>query len=164
MSARRAAVVAVVLYPTWLGMMAVHEFGHALHGWLSGAQVDHVSLPPLGFSQTFFAHNPHPHFVAWGGPVWGALLPLAAWAIFHPMRWRGRDLLGFVAGFCLIANGAYIGIGWISMTGDAGDLVDYGTPVWVMVLFGAVCSMAGLYIWHRLTRKSNRDAGVAPTT
>ena len=62
---------------SWLLMLAVHELGHVLHGWLSGATLDAVHLPLVGFSRTDFAVNPHPLFVAWGGALWGCVLPLA---------------------------------------------------------------------------------------
>ena len=143
-------VGALAIYPCWLGMMAVHEAGHVLHAWLSGAAVSAVRVPLAGFSVTEFSANPRPHFVAWGGAVWGCVLPAAAWAVFRLMRWPGRSFLQFFAGFCLVANGAYLGVGWSRRAGDAGDLVDYGTPVWVLILYGAAAAGAGLYLWHLL--------------
>ena len=57
-------------------MMAVHEFGHVLHAWASGGVVAQVSLPLLSFSKTDLSQNPHPLFVAWGGAIWGCIIPL----------------------------------------------------------------------------------------
>jgi hypothetical protein len=112
--------------------------------------VSRVSLPFIGFSQTFFRFNPHAHFVVWGGPLWGSILPLATW-LAMPKRWRGaRRVIQFFAGFCLIANGAYLGIGWTMRAGDARDLLAHGTPVWVMISFGAIAMGTGLYLWHLL--------------
>ena len=65
---------------SWLLMMLLHECGHVWHGWLSGATLEGIHLPLLGFSRTEFAANPHPLFVAWGGPVWGCIFPLGIWA------------------------------------------------------------------------------------
>ena len=138
------------LYACWLGMMAVHELGHVLHGWLSGATVSAVRIPLAGFSITEFATNRHPHFVAWGGAIWGCVLPVAVWAVFYVRRWPGRYVVQFFAGFCLIANGVYLGVGWTRGAGDAGDLLAYGTPVWVMIAFGITTSATGLYLWHLL--------------
>jgi len=138
------------LYACWLGMMVVHEAGHVLHAWVSGGTVSAVRVPLVGFSITEFSTNPRPHFVAWGGAVWGAILPLLAWAPFAWRRWVGWRLVQFFAGFCLIANGVYLGVGWTMRAGDAADLRDYGTPAGVMVTFGAVASGAGLYLWHLL--------------
>ena len=48
---------------SWLAMMIVHEFGHVLHAWFSGANVVKVVLHPLAISRTDVAPNPHPLFV-----------------------------------------------------------------------------------------------------
>ena len=146
----RLLLLAPIVYACWLGMMAVHEAGHVLHGWFSGATVSAVHVPLLGFSITTFSTNPHPHFVAWGGAVWGCVLPLLLWSTFRIQRLPRQRYLQFFAGFCLIANGAYLGAGWQANAGDAADLVDYGTPAWVLVVFGCVTTAAGLYLWHLL--------------
>jgi hypothetical protein len=70
------------------------------------------------------------------------------------------DALRFFSGFCLIANGTYIGVGWIWRSGDAGDLMRLATPRGAMVAFGVVCVVAGLAQWHRtswLTTTTHRD-------
>ena len=148
---------AVGLYATWLAMEAVHEAGHVLHAAVSGGRVARVELPWLGFSRTDLSVNPSPRFVAWGGPVWGAAAPVVAWAAWAAVsRGRGRRVraarrgLQFFAGFCLVANGAYLGVGWVDRAGDAGDLVRRGTPVWCLILFGVATVAMGLWLWHRL--------------
>ena len=156
---RRAALAAGVLYGSWLGMLAVHELGHVLHAWLSGGRVERIIFPPLGFSQTIVWPNPHEQFVVWGGPLWGALLPAAGSGIARLFRRRLPDLLKFFAGFCLIANGAYFGFGWMNASGDAADLRALGTPVPLMIAIGAVMLVLGLAFWHRtgwLTRQRAR--------
>ncbi len=140
----------LALYLAWLAMMATHEVGHVLHAWASGGDVRAVRIPLLGYSVTEFDANPRPHFVAWGGAVWGSALPLAAWWTIRRLRRRGGGVAQFFAGFCLVANGVYLGAGWVYGVGDAGDLLAYGTPAWVMILFGALTAPAGLYLWHRL--------------
>jgi hypothetical protein len=75
--------------------------------------------------------------------------PVIACAVSLSWRRRVPHVLRFFTGFCLIANGAYIGVGWISQTGDAGDLATLGTPVWVMIVFGIACVGSGLWVWHR---------------
>jgi hypothetical protein len=100
-------IVSTCLF-SWLAMMAVHEFGHVLHAWLSGGRVERVVLHPLAISRTDVNPNPNPAFVAWGGFVWGSALPLAlVWAV-RQARLRDAYLFQFFAGFCLIANGAYL--------------------------------------------------------
>ena len=161
---RRAIILApVALYAAWLGMMAVHEAGHVLHARVSGGVVEGVHVPLLGFSQTFYIANPRPHFVAWGGPVWGCVIPLMALAVLtRGPRLLRRAAQGF-AGFCLVANGAYLGVGWVDRAGDAGDLRAHGTPVWVMIAFGVSAVGAGLFLWHLLglPARPRREPGCA---
>jgi hypothetical protein len=63
-----ATIVVLNLWLSWLGMMAVHELGHVLHAWLSGAVVARVVLGPFEMSRTDLWRNPHPLFVAAGEP------------------------------------------------------------------------------------------------
>lgn len=151
----------VGLYIGWLGMMAVHEAGHVLHARLSGGVVDRVEIPLLGFSQTFYSVNPRPHFVAWGGPVWGSLIPLILLALLARGPRLVRRIVQFFAGFCLVANGAYLGMGWTTGAGDAADLVALGTPLWVLIAFGICTISAGLYLWHRLDTRIVSKATIA---
>ena len=150
---RRVARVLLWLtaaYASWLAMMAVHEAGHVLHAWATGGRVVRVELPLLGFSGTDVSPNPRPAVVAWGGAAWGCLLPLAAWAVCPRKARRAGITSQLFAGFCLIANGVYLGVGWIDRVGDAGDLLRHGTPVWVLMAFGLIASGGGLYLWHRI--------------
>lgn len=143
--------VPLVCYACWLGMMAVHEAGHVVHAWASGGRVVKVRLPLVGFSQTIVWPNPREHFVVWGGPVWGSLLPLVpliAWRVVRGRRRPPPEGLRFFAGFCLIANGVYLGVGWATHAGDAGDLLRLGTPVGVLVAFGIVAFAGGMMLWH----------------
>jgi len=133
-------------------MMLVHEFGHMIHAWVSGGVVSHLEFGLLEFSRTDFSHNPHPLFVAWGGAIWGCLIPLALVVASDRLGRRARWSARFFAGFCLIANGAYLGTGWTLMAGDAGDLVRLGPRPWHLVIFGVVTAGAGLYLWHGLGR------------
>lgn len=153
---RRLAYGVVVLIASWYAMMAAHELGHALAAWATGGTVERMVLPLLGFSRTDVSPNPHPLVVAWAGPISGALLPLVFWAVMHTVLWNrgaGRwfsQTLRFFAGFCLLANGVYLGLGWIDHIGDAGDLLRHGTAVWQLIAFGIGCTAAALYLWHGL--------------
>jgi hypothetical protein len=133
-------------------MMALHELGHVIHAVLSGTRVERVTLPLAGFSYTAVSNNLHPAFVAWGGPLWGGALPLAASLILERFRWPLRKPVQFFSGFCLVVNGSYIGAGSWSGAGDAGDLLRHGAPVGLLTGLGAVAVAAGLYQWHRLDR------------
>ena len=142
-------IVATLLF-SWLAMQAVHESGHMLHAWTSGGTVTTVLLHPLEISRTDVAPNPRPQFVAWGGPVWGSLVPLAIYAV---VRWRKLSrswLAAFFAAFCLIANGAYLLGGSLFPVGDAADLLRHGAPRAALFIFGTAGLASGLYLWNGL--------------
>jgi len=140
----------VFLYACWMAMMAVHELGHVLHAWLSGGQIERVILPWVGFSRTDLSHNPHPLFVAWGGALWGCLIPPFLFAVVAVGRSRLTKWVQFFAGFCLVANGAYLAAGAFLAAGDAGDLMRHGAPSWLLVASGTLGTVAGLFLWHLL--------------
>jgi hypothetical protein len=135
---------------SWLWMMIAHELGHVVLAWTCGETVSKVVLHPLAISRTNVTHDKHPLLVIWGGPALGSLVPLAGFLAAKLLRCRFVYLYQFFAGFCLIANGAYIGLGSFSNIGDAGDLAHAGCPRAVMVVFGTVCATAGLWLWNRL--------------
>lgn len=134
----------------WLAMLAVHELGHVLHALVSGGTVTKVILHPLTISRTDVSPNPAPHFVAWGGAVWGCLLPAALGGFARGFRTPWAHLASFVAGFCLIANGAYLGSGFWFPVGDAAELLQLGTPRWLLGAFGSAMIAAGLWFWNGL--------------
>ena len=129
-------------------MMIVHELGHVLAAWLTGGGVERVVLHPLRLSRTDVAPNPHPHVVVWAGPLLGVLLPVGVWAACRMRGFAHAYLLRFFAGFCLIANGVYLGMGGFDHIGDAGDMLAHGSPHWLLWLFGLGAVPAGLWLWH----------------
>ncbi len=131
---------------SWLAMQAVHEAGHVLHLGLTGGSVDYVILHPLAISYTHPAANPHPLAVAWGGAIWGCALPLG----FHLLARPCQYLSAFFAGFCLIANGAYLAGDAVVRGGDGRDLIALGCPAWLLVLVGLPLIGLGLRLWHGL--------------
>ena len=133
----------------WYGMMAVHEFGHVVGAWATGGTVTRLLLHPLSISRTDVSPNPLPGVVVWLGPVVGSLLPLLPHTVMGRHR-SLRNIFRFFAGFCLIANGAYISVGSMDGIGDAGEMLRCGTPVWMLVAFGAITVPGGLMVWHRL--------------
>jgi len=136
----------------WLGMMAVHELGHVAAAIASGGSVTKVVLHPMTLSRTDVGLNPHPRFVVWAGPIVGVAIPLALWGLGRLANLRWRYLLRFFAGFCLIANGAYIGVGSFDRAGDAGDMLRGGSPAWPLWLFGLAAVPIGLMLWNGLGR------------
>ena len=107
-----------------------------------------VVLHPLAISWTHV--EPNTQFIVWGGPIWGCVLPFAAWVIAARFQSSIEYMLRFFTGFCLIANGIYLGVGFWDPVGDAVELLNHDTPGWVLFLFGAMTIPAGLRLWHRL--------------
>lgn len=143
-------LIASTLALYWLGMQAVHELGHVLAAWAGGEGVDRVVLHPLTISRTDASHDRHPLAVVWGGPLVGAVLPAGLLALTRHLPSRSPYLLRFFAGFCLVANGVYLGVGSFDGVGDAGDLLRYGAPRWTLIAFGLIGVPAGFIYWHGL--------------
>jgi hypothetical protein len=135
---------------SWLGMMAVHELGHVIHLWLTGGTVGYVVLHPLALSYTHPGHNPHPLVVAWGGAIWGCALPMAVWGIVRVAARPWEYLARLFAGFCLMANGAYLAADAFVQAGDGRELVSHGSPLWLLVTVGLAALAAGLGLWNGL--------------
>ncbi|MBT4866786.1 MAG: hypothetical protein HON53_16910 [Planctomycetaceae bacterium] len=141
---------ASLLAVCWLAMIAVHELGHVVGAWVTGGSVERVVLYPLAISRTDVSPNPHPGIVVWLGPIVGAILPLALFAVVPRRLTVLRNVARFFAGFCLIANGGYIAYGAIDGVGDCGEMLRNGTPQWVLYAFGAVTIPLGLSVLHSL--------------
>ena len=152
----RIALSLAVVYLSWMAMMAIHESGHVLAAWAAGGRVRRVVLPLAGFSRTDVEPNPSPRLEIWGGPLVGSVIPLLAWLLVRKKcsNWL-KALLGFCAGLCLVANGAYLGIGWMMSAGDAADLAKLGTPIWLLIVVGLMDVAIGLYVWHTLGHLQN---------
>jgi hypothetical protein len=145
----QAVLIGSTILGSWLGMQAVHESGHVLGAWLTGGRVARVVLHPLTISRTDLAHNPSPLVVVWAGPAVGIAVPLLIWAVAAAARLPGAFVLRFFAGFCLLANGLYIGVGSFDRVGDCGEMLRHGSEPWQLWLFGAATAPAGLWLWHR---------------
>jgi hypothetical protein len=140
------------LLGSWLGMQAIHECGHAVGAWLTGGSVARMVLHPLTISRTDLADNPDPLVVVWAGPVVGVAAPLLVWAVAAAAGLPGAFVLRFFAGFCLLANGLYIGVGSFDRVGDCGEMLRHGSPMWHLWLFGLLTAPPGLWLWHRQGR------------
>lgn len=139
----------VTLLPLcWLSMMAVHEGGHFLCARLTNGTVTSVVLHPLAISRTDVMPNPQPLIVCWGGPALGCAAPLILWGICRMLNARFAFLARFFAGFCLIANGAYIGFGSFEGVGDAGELLRLGMSPPMLWGFGLLTIPTGFWVWH----------------
>jgi hypothetical protein len=89
-------------------MISGHELGHILCGWSCGGKLQSADLLPWHLPFSIFDPDPRPLITLWGGPIIGVLLPVGiAWS-------AKQDSLWFIANFCLLANGSYIAIAWIT--------------------------------------------------
>jgi hypothetical protein len=160
----RPLLIASTLLASWLGMQAVHESGHAGAAWLTGGEVKRVVLHPATISRTDLTSNPYPVVAAWAGPVWGAVAPIVMWLAAAAMRTSGAFLLRFFAGFCLVANGLYLGVGSFSRAGDCDDLLNHGAKIWQLWLFGLITVPVGICLWHGQGRNFGLGRSAAPVS
>lgn len=144
----QVVLVVSTLLGSWLGMQAAHETGHVLGALLTGGEVAAVVLHPLTISHTELIDNPHPLIVVWAGPLVGVALPLALWGLLAATGMPGAFVARFFAGFCLIANGAYLGVGSFFGSGDCGEMLRQGTPAWCLRAFGAAAVPTGFWLWN----------------
>ena len=150
MNRNQVTIGMVTIALSWYAMMAVHEAGHCLGALATGAVIETVEIPLVGYSRTDVSGGRYPLAVAWAGPLFGALAPVLLLLIRRSVRRQLGQALQFFAGFCLLANGVYLGVGGFVQAGDCRDLLQYGAPLWLTVGFGLVLSVGGLYTWHRL--------------
>jgi hypothetical protein len=119
--------------------------------WIGGGHVRHVEIPLVGFSRTDVDPNPSPRLEVWGGPVGGSVVPFLGWLLIGRKSSAFiRIPFGFFCGLCLVANGAYLALGWTMNAGDAADLRRLGTPAVFLVSAGIFMLVSGLYVWHTL--------------
>ena len=146
----QTVLITTFLAFSWLAMQMVHELGHVLGAAATGGRVVRVVLHPLSLSRTDVSPNPRPLAVAWAGPMVGVGLPLLAFLLAKVFRLPGAYLFRFFAGFCLVANGVYLGAGAFLAVGDAGDMLRHGSPRWLLAAFGLLAVPAGLALWNGL--------------
>lgn len=144
----QCVLILSTLLASWLGMQAVHECGHIFAAKIAGATVTNVALHPLGLSRTDVAENSSPLLVVWSGPLFGVLAPLILWILAREALPDFAFLFRFFAGFCLVSNGLYLGLGSFEQIGDCGELLLRGAALWQFWIFAALTVPAGLWLWH----------------
>ena len=145
----QVVLIGSTILGSWLGMQAIHESGHVVSAWVTGGRVARVVLHPLTISRTDLTDNPRPLVVVWSGPLVGIAAPLLVWSVAAAARVPWAFVLRYFAGFCLLANGLYIGVGSFDRVGDCGEMLRHGSEPWHLWLFGAVTAPGGLWLWHR---------------
>jgi hypothetical protein len=141
----------------WYGMEFVHECGHMLAALVTSGRIEHFEIPLVGFSRSDILPNRHPAVVAWAGPLLGSLIPLVVCAAVRLAKKR-LILLQVFAAFCLLANGAYLGVGSFDRVGDAGDILRRGCPIFLLWSFGAIAMAGGVWMLHVLIAEHRRRA------
>ena len=115
--------LACLLLISWCVMCFVHESGHIVCGWSCGGALISYDLFPWHLPYSIFDPDPWPLVTLWGGPLVGASLPLSVACLVR------REWAWFVAYFCLLANGIYLALAWV--TGDVyldtPKLLEHGT-------------------------------------
>ncbi|MFT3785602.1 MAG: hypothetical protein QM770_05485 [Tepidisphaeraceae bacterium] len=145
----RIILILSTMWLGWLAMTLLHELGHVIGALCTGGVVRRVVWHPLVMSRTDVDPNPHMLVETWAGPILGCVLPIVLASVCTLVRQRCAYLAWTIAGFCLIANGCYLGVGTVDPVGDARVLVTHGAPRWTLVLFGIAALLAGGFIWHR---------------
>lgn len=93
---------------SWLVMTTTHEVGHVVGGWIGGAQLIDLELAPWRLPHSLHQPDPHPQLTLWAGPLLGVFLPALVAAITQLRS------VWFIADFCLLANGLYLALAWLS--------------------------------------------------
>lgn len=124
---------------SWVAMTTTHELGHLVGGWIGGATLTDVDLAPWRLPYSVHQPDPYPLLTLWSGPVLGIAAPLIVASI---SRWRPAI---FIADFCLLANGSYLALAWISGDRllDTARLLDAGTPPWSLAVFCGLTVVIG---------------------
>ncbi|MCM2374821.1 hypothetical protein NB063_29705 [Rhodopirellula sp. ICT_H3.1] len=147
-------------------MTLTHESGHLIGGAASGATLTDYDVVPWRMPYSLHAPDPHPLVTLWAGPVLGVLFPLM-FAVLVRRSWGW-----FIADFCLIANGGYLALSWISGDHflDTPRLLAAGTHPLFIIVF-CVLTMGLGYPWFRsdcvrvLTPHTDKtDEGVSEAT
>ena len=112
-------------------MTTTHEIGHLLGGWLSGATLTDVELAPWRLPYSLHQPDPHPLTTLWFGPLFGVAAPCVVGLLVR------RSAIRFVADFCLLGNGLYLALAWISTDRflDTQRLLEAGASRTTIVLF-----------------------------
>jgi len=104
----RLLIFAMLLVASWVVMTFLHELGHVIGGWLGGATLVDCELAPWHLPYSLHIPDPHPRLTLWAGPLFGVITPVIAALIIR------RPWATFIADFCLLANGCYLALAWLS--------------------------------------------------
>lgn len=125
-------------------MTFTHESGHLIGGMICGATLTDFDLAPWRMPYSLHSPDPHPLITLWAGPILGVAIPLAIAGVSQ-RRW-----VWFIGDFCLIANGSYLALAWLSGDRflDTPRLLDAGTHPAIIVVYCVLTIGIG-YVWLR---------------
>jgi hypothetical protein len=78
------------------------------------------------------------------GPIAGVVVPLALFAALR--RTRAGWVLRWFAAMACLANGLYVGLGWLDVGGDPADMRVLGSPLAALLAFGVVSTGLGVLL------------------
>jgi hypothetical protein len=156
--------MAALIAACWYGMLIMHESGHVLAARITGGAVQRVVLLPWTFSRTDVDPNPHAAVVAWAGAIFGGLCPYILSGVSRLVARQWTKPTAFFAGFCLIANGAYLATVLVLPVGDTEDLLRLGAPAWIMATVVIPMFGAGLWLWHTLGKRGSHEIHSDPSS
>ncbi len=128
----------------WVVMTLTHELGHVIGGVLSGATVSRLELRPWHLPHSLYLHDKHPMVTLWAGPVLSCVVPIAAAMLIR------RPAIWFIAWFSLLANAAYLILGYFAGDAelDSSKMVDAGTHPMALIAISAIPLVVG-YVGFR---------------
>lgn len=120
-----------LLIVSWCLMTMTHELGHIIGGGICGGTLTDFDLLPWHLPYSIFEPDPMPLVTLWSGPILGIAVPVVIAIIAK------RDWTWFVADFCIVANGFYIGTAWFSNDRflDTPKLLKHGAQPVTILLF-----------------------------
>jgi hypothetical protein len=140
----RYFIFVLLLAMSWFVMTLTHECGHIVGGILCGATLTDFDLAPWRMPYSLHSPDPHPLITLWAGPLIGVGIPLTAASIIRS-SWAW-----FIADFCLLANGSYLALAWLSGDRflDTPRLLAAGAHPASIVIYCALTIGLG-YVWFR---------------
>ncbi len=144
-----AAWLLVRLAWGWELMLLTHEIGHLIAAGCTGAVVLQSNLLPWVLPCTLIEQNPHPHVVAWGGITSGVGIPIVIWGVLTWLQRPAAATGAGLAGFCLLANGAYLAAGGGESLTDTGVLRALGWSNGLLIVVGLVLAVPGYWLCRR---------------
>lgn len=126
-------------------MTLTHELGHIIGGFCCGGQLLSADLRPWSLPYSYFDPDPVPLVTLWSGPIIGVLAPVLVAVLIN------RDWAWFVANFCVLANGAYLALAWISGDNhlDTNRLLNHGAHPLTIALFCLITLSSGYVRFRR---------------